>query len=259
MYATNYFENQMLNLMRSQNITAPTTLYLALFMSNPGDTGTEGTEISYTGYARMPISFAAPYQSGSSMILENAEQISFAEAASSVGNVTHVAIYDRLTGGNMLLYAQLESVLTVQANVTPVFRAGAIKWIWSGHLSVYYRTAIMNTLRGSSCSGFTPYAAFCAGDPTGTGAEFSGNNYARAALTMGAPEQQSSGAAQSSNTSDTMTPQSTGTWGILTYIAIYDAQTNGNVYMVIPIGSTYSITSGSACGFRAGGLRVNIN
>ena len=42
MYATNYFENLMLNVARQQNITAPSTMYLALYQSNPSDTGTGG-------------------------------------------------------------------------------------------------------------------------------------------------------------------------------------------------------------------------
>ena len=57
MYASNYFENQVLNLMRNQPASGYSQLYLALFLSNPGDTGTEGTEISYSAYARQPISF----------------------------------------------------------------------------------------------------------------------------------------------------------------------------------------------------------
>lgn len=259
MFASNYFENKMLNLMRGQAITAPATLYLGLFLSNPGDTGTEGTEISYTGYARQPITFSAPAQSGNSLIIQNAEQINFAEAGSNVGNVTYVAVFDALNGGNMLLYASLETALNVQAGVTPVFRIGNIKWMWGGHLSTYYKTAIMNTLRGVSLPGFTPYAGFCNGDPTDTGSEVSGNNYARAELVMSVPEQQASGTALTSNTEQASTPQSTGNWGNITHTAIFDAQSNGNPYIVIPLGTTYTVVAGSACGFKAGGLKININ
>ena len=55
MYATNYFEEKMLNLMHGYNISAPEKLYLELFLTDPGDAGTGGTPISYSGYARQEI------------------------------------------------------------------------------------------------------------------------------------------------------------------------------------------------------------
>ena len=69
MYATNYFENLMLNVTRQQNISAPATMYLALYQSNPSDTGTGGTEVSYSGYARQAITFSAPAVSGSGLMI----------------------------------------------------------------------------------------------------------------------------------------------------------------------------------------------
>ena len=263
MYATNYFENAMLSLMRGTSITAPANVYLALFLSNPKDTGTEGTEITYSGYERRAFTFSDPTSSGGGLVMENTELISFPESNTSAGTVTYVAVYDSLTGGNMWLYGQLDTALTVQTGVSPVFRAGSVKWIWSGNLSSYYREAIMKTLKGGgqgiNCSGFSPYVGFCNGDPTGTGNEFSGNNYARVAVSMTAPSQQSSGTALSVNTADVLTGIATGSWGMLNTVAIFDAETNGNAYAVIPLGSTYNVTSGYAVGFHAGALQFNVN
>lgn len=259
MYATNYFEGQMLSLMRGQSITAPQNVYLALFLSNPGDTGTEGTEISYTSYARQPITFSAPAASGSGLMIANSSQISFAEASANVGTVTYVGVYDALSGGNLLLYGQLDTPLVIQSGVTPVFRANSVKWIWSGNLTTYYRTAIMNTLRGTSLAGFDPYVALCNGDPTGAGSEFAGDDYARFAVTMSAPAQQSSGAAQSSNEDDVLSNTSTGNWGQLTHVAIADASSNGNYFSVIALSSTFNMVTGSSAGFRSGNLKFNVN
>jgi hypothetical protein len=259
MYATNYFENAMLNVMRGTSITAPAAMYLALFLSNPGDTGTDGTEITYSGYARQAVTFSAPTVSGSGLMIENTALISFPEATTSAGTVTYVAVYDSLSGGNMWLYGQLDTALTVQTGVSPVFRAGSVRWIWTGNLTTYYRTAIMNTLRGTNCSGFSPYVGFCNGDPTGSGSEFSGNNYARIAVTMTAPAQQSSGTALSQNTADVLSSVATGNWGTLNTVAIFDAQSSGNAYGVINLGTSYNVTSGYAVGFHAGALQFNIN
>lgn len=259
MYATNNFENAMLNLMRGTSITAPSTMYLALFLSNPGDTGTEGTEITYAGYERKAITFSAPAASGNGLVTQNTAMISYPEASTNAGTVTYVAVYDSQSGGNMWLYGQLDTPLTVQPGVSPVFQAGTVKWIWSGNFSEYYRTAVMNTLRGTNCSGFSPYVGLCNGDPTGSGNEFSGNNYARMAVTMSAPAQQSSGTAMSQNTADILSAVATGSWGSLDTVAIFDSQSGGHAYAVIPLGTSYNVTSGYAVGFHAGALQFNVN
>lgn len=261
MYASNYFENAMLNLMKNTSITAPSNLYLALYLSNPTDDGAQGTEISYSGYARQAITFSVPATSGNGLSMQNTALISFPEASTSAGAVTYVAVFDNATigSGNMWLYGQLDTPLNVQSGVSPVFRAGSVKWTWSGNLSTYYRTAIMNTLRGTNCSGFAPYLAFCNGDPTGAGSEFSGNNYSRPSVTMTAPTQQDSGAAMSQNTADVLTGVASGNWGTLTTVAIYDAQTAGNAYAVINLGTSYNATAGYAVGFHAGDLQFSVN
>ena len=259
MYASNYFEALMLNLMKSQSITAPAKLYLGLFLSNPGDDGSSGTEISYTGYERQEITFSAPTASGSGLMISNSALISFPQSPTSAGSVTHAAVFDGATGGNMYLYGQLDTALNVQANVSPVFRIGSVSWLWSGNLSTYYRTAIMNTLRGTNCSGFAPYLAFFNGDPNGAGSEFSGNNYARSAVTMTTPEQQASGTAQSANSADVISPVSTGAWGNFTHIAIMDASSAGNIFAAGALGTSYVINNGYSVTIPAGALQVNVN
>lgn len=260
MYASNYFENLMLNTMRSQSATAPAGLYLALFLSNPGDDGTSGTEISYSGYARQPITFSTPAASGNGLVTQNTDLISFPEATVSAGNVSFVAVFDATTNGNMYLYGQLDTPLTVQSGVSPVFRAGTVKWIWSGNLTNYYRTIFINYLRGSDLVGFSPYIALCNGDPENGGTEFSSsNNYARMSASMSAPAQQTSGAALSQNEGDIMSNVATGSWGSLNTIAIYDEASAGNAFAVIPLSTTYNVTSGYTVGFRAGELQFSIN
>lgn len=259
MYASNYFENAMINLMRGQSISAPATLYLALFLSNPGDTGADGTEVSYTGYARQPITFSAPTASGSGLMMQNTSLINFDESATSAGTVTYVAVFDSLTGGNMYLYGQLDIGLVIQTGVSPVFRAGSIKWIWSGNLTTYYRTQVMNVLRGTNCVGFSPYVALCNGDPASSGSEFSGGDYARIPVTMSAPAQQQSGTAMSQNIADALSNISTSNWGTLTYVVIYDSETGGSAFASINLGRSYSVPLGTAIGFHAGDLQFNIN
>ena len=258
MYATNYFEEQMLNLMHGQNIPAPNKLYLELFQTNPSDTGTGGTPISYSGYARKEIVFGEPTADGNGLSISNTELISFPESPINAGTVNYVGVYNAQTGGNLLLYAQLDTPLVVNANVSPVFRVGAVKWLWSGNLSSYYRNAIMKTLGGTNrtaCSGFVqPYIGLLNGNN-----EFSGNNYARIAVTMTSPVQTTSGAAHVENTDEVTSPVATGNWGTINKIGIYSASTGGNPYGFIDISPAIAMTAGYAAIFHAGDLQFNIN
>ena len=257
MYATNYFENLMVNLMRNQQITAPAQMYIGLFLSNPTDTGTAGTEISYSGYARQAINFSAPAASGPGMMIQNNAEINFPQSPINAGSVTYVGIFDSQQGGNLWLYSALDTPLAVQANVAPIFREASVKWIWTGQLTTYYKIAIMNTLRGTNLPGFNPFIALCNGDPTGAGTEFSGNNYARIPVTMSAPSQQG-GAAQSANSADAKSNIASGNWGTLNTVAICDLLTGGNVFAVQSIAS-YAINTNYDVIFKAGNLTVSID
>ncbi len=268
MYASNYLEEAVINLMRGSAgsaFSAPAALYLALFYSNPSDTGTAGTEASYSTYTRQPIQFGAPtaVSSGStSLYMQNTNVITFPEATASGSSVQYVGVFDASSGGNMLLYGALTSSLAIQAGVSPVFRAGTLKWTWSGNLSVYYRTLIMNTVRRAnpSISAFTPYIALYNGDPLGGGSELSGTDYARFTVTFSAATQLESGYAQTRNTGteDNVSPIAGSNWGTLTHIAICDALTAGNVFAGISLGASFSMLTGSIAGFAPGNITFSI-
>ena len=271
MYASNFFEEKIMSLLlNGTGITKPMNLYLALFASNPGETGTGGTEISYTGYARKTIFFTSPTSSASGMSMENTATISFAESPTSTQNVQYVAVFDDLGGGNMWLYGELSEQLVIQAGVSPVFQPGSLKWTFNGNLSSYYREAIMRVLAGESASeranvgAFAPYIALYNGNPLASGsAELEGNQYARIPVTfVQSASQPASGALKYENSAEiSSNAAGQGGWGTLTHIAIMDAQTLGHVFAGMPIrnNASYSITYGSVVGFHAGDLSFSIN
>lgn len=259
MYATNYFENAMLGLLNNNPIDGVETPYLALFMSDPGDDGTNGYEVEYTGYARQPIDFSQPADYGTGMAIQNVHQINFAECPVNVGSVTHVAVMDSFSGGNMLLYGQLDTALNLQIGVTPIFREGSVKWIWTGNLGRYYREKIMKVFLNEDCPGFSPYVGFCNGDPEGAGAEFSGYEYARISFNVTLPQQQENGTALCTNTDEIISNEATGNWGTMSYVCVYDAEINGHIYAVIPLGTTYFVSAQTSVGFHPGSLRFSVN
>ena len=137
-------------------------------------------------------------------------------------------------------------------------RAGSVKWIWTGNMSSYYRTSVMNVLRGSAVTGFSPYVALYNGDPNTTGQELSGGNYARFAATFTNPTQLSGGSMVQNN-NDILSSISTASWGTMTHIAIYDASTGGNMFAAMSLGKSYSVPMGTAVGFHTGDLQFTIS
>ena len=193
MYACDYLETGFLNVLRGVTFAAPTKVYLALFLNDPGDSGAAGTEISYTGYARMEIAFSEPAASNGGIGIQNLSDITFAAPADPAGTVTHIAIMDSLVGGNMLARSELTESLVIGANEPPVFLAGDVLFYLTGNMSNAFKTKLLNLFRGTSIVGISPHFSLWNGSPEETGSELAGDNYARVALTFSAPSEQASG------------------------------------------------------------------
>lgn len=100
---SNYLENALINgTLRATNYTAPTTVYVGLFTTDPTDAGT-GTEVSGNGYARKSATFASPSNGASS----TSADVQFDQATGSWGTITHFGILDALTSGNLLYHGAL--------------------------------------------------------------------------------------------------------------------------------------------------------
>lgn len=119
---TNYTENLVLTwLLTSGAATRPTAWYVALFTAAPSDTG-GGTEITGNGYAR--VATGTITVSGTATTATNSAAIEFAAASGgNWGTITHAAIMDASTGGNMLAWAPLTTSRTI--NDGDVFRIPA--------------------------------------------------------------------------------------------------------------------------------------
>lgn len=105
---SNYLENALLDhVLNNTSLTSPTTVWLALFTADPGETGSLTNEVTTTGtaYARQVASFGAA-SSGTST---SDADIEFPQATASYGTVSHVGIMDNATAGagNMLFYTSL--------------------------------------------------------------------------------------------------------------------------------------------------------
>lgn len=105
---SNYLENKvLLHVFGATAYTAPATLYVGLFTSDPGEGGT-GTEVSGGSYARQTIAFTVVNNQAS-----NTAAVEFPTASASWGTVTYAAIYDAVSGGNLLAYGALTTSKTI--------------------------------------------------------------------------------------------------------------------------------------------------
>ncbi len=102
--------------------TRPTAWYIGLFTAAPGETG-GGTEISGNGYTREAVTFTVSGNTAS-----NNAAIEFPTASGSWGTVTHAAIFDASTSGNMIAYASLTA--------SKIIDTGDVLRIPSGDLDV---------------------------------------------------------------------------------------------------------------------------
>ena len=119
---TDYTENLVLTwLLTNGSATRPTAWYVGLFTAAPSDTG-GGTEVSGNGYARKATGTITV--SGTATTATNSAAIEFDPASGgNWGTITHAAIFDASTGGNMIAWAQLTTARTI--NDGDVFRIPA--------------------------------------------------------------------------------------------------------------------------------------
>lgn len=134
---SDYLENKILDqLLRGIAYTWPTTVYVALLTAAPNDAG-GGTEVSGGSYARVAVTSATTAwnntqgnttgaSTGTDGTIENATTITFPTPTAGWGTVTHFAVYDAASGGNLLFQAALSVSKTINNGDAVSFAAGQL-------------------------------------------------------------------------------------------------------------------------------------
>lgn len=110
--------------------------FFALFTAAPGETG-GGTEVSGGGYARVKsipsdANWTAVTQVAGKGRTDNAVDIVFPAPTANWGSITHMAIFSRATGGDMLFYGALTTAKTVNnGDPAPKFAVGDLDIDWA--------------------------------------------------------------------------------------------------------------------------------
>jgi hypothetical protein len=104
----------------------PGNFYIALFTADPGETGSQVNEATFTGYARVAVPRSGVGFSRAGNVISNAATVAFAEATAGSETITHFAVMDASTSGNVLLTSALGTSRLVNAGTTLEFAAGAL-------------------------------------------------------------------------------------------------------------------------------------
>lgn len=119
--ASNFLENAVLNhVLTATSYTPPSTRFLALFTNTSGvastnlESGVLTDEVAGGSYARQPVTFGVAANGSSATNVT----VTFPAATANWGNITHVAVMDASTGGNVLFYGAVTTPKTIETGDT---------------------------------------------------------------------------------------------------------------------------------------------
>lgn len=116
------YANALLDLAFSKIDAYPATFYVGLSTTAPTNTGTNVTEPSTGGYARVSVTNnASNWPAASSRAKSNGNSVIFPTATNSWGTITHFVIYDAATAGVMVAWGELTLPIEVVTGATVTF------------------------------------------------------------------------------------------------------------------------------------------
>jgi hypothetical protein len=137
---TDYLENALVDqIFRGQAFSFPSTLYVALFTAAPSDAG-GGTEVTGGSYARASVvaslaNFSGTQGAGTTVAstgttgtTSNNATITFPTATAAWGTVTHLALFDAASSGNMLTWSALTASQVVNNGTTLTIAPGGFSF-----------------------------------------------------------------------------------------------------------------------------------
>ena len=121
---SNYLEDQITGWINgSAFASAPTSTFVQLYNGDPLDTGLGGTPL----YTRIAVAAGGWTRgTGGAGTLTNTAAITITSSAASGATATHVAVFDTITGGNMLFAGALTASRTIATGDEVKFNASAL-------------------------------------------------------------------------------------------------------------------------------------
>ena len=254
-----YVINEVLDhVLKTGSFTPPTHLYIALFDGDPSGAGTEcpGTE-----YARVVCD---TWDAAAARKTANTSQIDFAECETADwGNITYIAIYDAISGGNLIGYDDIASY-TVEIGDNLYIAAGDIDVEFSaGGVCNSFAASILDHIFKTSALTiptdlYIGVSTANPGDDNSGIAEPSGNAYARIKQNTW----NAAAAKVAENDGIVTFVQATGSWGTLTHWFMADHLTEAGEPHIIfygALGESAIIGNGDTLKLSDEGIDIKVD
>lgn len=128
----------------------------------------------------------------------------------------------------------------------------------------YLENAMLNEVFGAEAfaAPATLYLGLSTTTPTDAGGnitEPSGGSYARVAVTNNTTNWPTTTTGEKANGAAFAFPQATASWGTVTHLAIYDAETDGHVLCLAELSSPKAVESGDTLSFPIGSIVITLD
>lgn len=254
------FENKVLDhILKGTSLAQPTNIYIELSTADPGESGGAIAPPSGNNYARAQCN---TWNTAASRATANTNQVNFPQASGSWGTISHWALYDAITGGNLIAYGAFTTPKVIGAGHTPFIKAGELDVNFNtGGITTHLANKVLDhVFKVAALTQYTNlYVGVATSNPGDAGiltGEPGSGAYAR--QTVNAWNAAASGA--SANTNAITFPEATGSWGTISHGFIVDSDVEGagNVLLYGPLGTSQAIDSGDVLEIAAGDYDVTL-
>ena len=118
-----YCQSNILNHVFGKCIFSSPEVYIGLLMSEPNKDGSSISEPECQSYIRISTN-AVDWSNAFEGSIQNVSDIIFAMACENWGKITHFALFDATTNGNMLAYGNLRPSKNINSGDIPRFAPG---------------------------------------------------------------------------------------------------------------------------------------
>lgn len=257
---SNYVENKVLDHVLKTTVWIQSeNLYVGLSTSDPLDDGSGISEPSDEAYARIQHDV---WDVAVSRATENTGTISFDEAASSWGTITHFFITDDETSGNIIAHGALTTPKEINAGISASFQDGVLNVSFkTGGISTYLANAVLDHIFLNT--EYTPatniYVALSQNNPIDDGSGLNEPDDSTSYIRIQHNSFVDAVDGTSVNISTITYSRAAENWGTITHFALFDTLTSGNLLFYGTINTPPNIVQGNRASFGDGSLNINID
>jgi hypothetical protein len=123
---SNHWENKIMDYIFGKGSYTPPTIYVGLSTADPLDDASGLAEPSGNGYVRVETE-SDDWSAASAGSIDNTNEFIFPEATGDWGTITHFALFDAATGGDMLCHGALSQSRAIASGDKARFAAGDLQ------------------------------------------------------------------------------------------------------------------------------------